>query len=223
MRAIGAYIGASQTQDDGGSPIASVTYRVPADRWEDALDLLATLGGQTTKVVSTRTDAVEVTSQLVDLDARIRNLRASETSLQAIVEKAVKVSDVLEVEAQLTQIRGQIEQLAAQQKDLGDRAAYGTLTATFGVPVVAVEAARSDWDPATVVDDASASLVTVLQGLTTAGIWFAIVWLPLLLLVGVVVAIVAFVLRRTGRGRAIPPGPAAPMGPSGPTPDAPAV
>jgi Domain of unknown function (DUF4349) len=219
IRAMGGYIGASQTQDDDGHPVASVTYRVPADRWEDALDLLGSLGGQTTKVVSQQTNAVEVTSQIVDLDARIRNLQASETALQAIAAKAIKVSDVLAVEAQLTQVRGEIESLTAQRKDLGDRAAYATLTASFGMPVIAVEVAKSEWDPAKVVDDASASLVTVIQSLTTAGIWFAIVWLPVLIVFGVLAAIAVFVARRLGlgRGRGTTSGPAGPSGPATPT------
>ena len=44
---------------------------------------MRSLNGMTTKVVTEQTDAVEVTGQIVDLDARIRNLRASESALQA--------------------------------------------------------------------------------------------------------------------------------------------
>ena len=61
IRAMGGYIGASTTQNEGDTPIATVTYRIPADRWEDALDLLRGLNGPTTKVVTERTEAVEVT------------------------------------------------------------------------------------------------------------------------------------------------------------------
>ena len=50
-----------------------------------------------------------MTGQVVDLEARIRNLRASETALQGIAAKAIKISDVLEVQAQLTAVRGEIE------------------------------------------------------------------------------------------------------------------
>jgi len=216
IRAMGSYIGASQTQDDGETPIASVTYRIPGARWEDALDLLGGLNGLTTKVVSQQTNAVEVTSQVVDLEARIKNLKASEVALQGIAANAVKVSDVLEVQSQLTQVRGEIESLTAQLKDLNDRADYATLTASFRVPVVAVEAAKQAWDPATVVDDASASLVSLLQALTTAGIWFAIVWLPILLVIGIVTLVVLAVARRLGLGRrgAPPAAPAAPVAPA---------
>ena len=202
--AMGGYIGASQTWNDGDQPYASVTYRIPVARWEDALVLLRALNGQTSKVVAEQTQAVEVTGQVVDLEARIKNLQASESALQAIAAKAVRISDVLEVQNQLTQVRGEIESLQAQLKDLSERAAYATLTAQFNVPIVAVTVAQGDWDPAKIVDEASASLIDVLQGLTTAGIWFAIVWLPILLVLGVIVAIVVWVARRLGVGRRRP-------------------
>jgi hypothetical protein len=72
------------------------------------------------------------------------------------------------------------------------------MTARFSAPVVAVEVATQSWEPAKVVDEATASLVDILQALTTAGIWFAIVWLPLLLVGGIVVALVVGLLRRFG-------------------------
>ena len=52
--------------------------------------LLRGLNGLTTKVVTEHTEAVEVTGQVVDLEARIKNLRASETALQAIAAKAIQ-------------------------------------------------------------------------------------------------------------------------------------
>jgi hypothetical protein len=198
IRAMGGYIGASQTGTLGDLPVATITYRIPVDRWEDALDLLRGLAGQTTKVLSEQTQAVEVTGAVVDLEARIRNLRASETALQDIAAKATKVSDVLEVQGQLTNVRGEIEQLNGQLKELTDRAAFATLTANFGTPVVAVDVAAKGWEPAKVVDEATASLVNILQALTTAGIWFVIVWVPILVVLGVIGLIVGLILRRLG-------------------------
>ena len=198
IRAMGGYVGASRTENIEDRPLAQITYRVPADRWEDALDLLRTLNGQTAKVVTEQTQAVEVTGQVIDLEARIRNLRASETALQRIATGATRISDVLEVEQQLSNVRGQIEQLSAQLADLEDRAGFATLTATFSVPVVAVEVASRGWEPRVVVDEATASLVDILQALTTAGIWFAIVWLPVLLVLGVLVSAGVRLARRLG-------------------------
>lgn len=212
IRAMGGYIGASQTQSVGDSPIASVTYRVPVDRWEDALDLLRGLTGDGGKVVSENTDAVEVTGAVVDLEARIKNLQASEAALQAISARATRISDVLEVEGQLTNVRGQIEQLSAQLKQLNDQASYATLTASYASPVVAVQVATDRWEPAKVVDEATASLVDIAQALTTAGIWFAIVWLPVLLLIGAITVTSVVVLRRFGIRIGRRPGDAAAAG-----------
>lgn len=198
IRRMGGYIGASQTENVDDRPVATITYRVPVDRWEEALDLLRGIAGPSTKVVNERTDAVEVTGAVVDLEARIRNLRASEAALQEISASAARVSDVLEVQAQLTAVRGQIEQLTAQLTQLEDQASYATLTAGFSMPVVAVKVAAEGWEPSVVVDEATASLVDILQALTTAGIWFAIVWLPLIIVFGVVVVIVFAILRRLG-------------------------
>ncbi len=198
IRGMGGYIGASQTANTDDRPTASVTYRIPADRWEDALDLLRGLNGLTSKVLDERTEAIEVTGAVIDLEARIRNLRASETALQEIAAGATKVSDVLEVQAQLTAVRGQIEQLTAQLGDLNDRASFATLTVRYSLPVVAVEIARKGFEPGAVVDEATASLVDILQALTTAGIWFAIVWLPILIVLSVIVFVIAMIARRLG-------------------------
>ncbi len=208
---LGGYVGASTTSNDGEQPSAQITYRIPAAKWESALDLLRGLNGLTTKVVTEHTEAVEVTSQVIDLQARIANLRASETAFQGIAAKATKISDVLEVQGQLTQTRGEIETLTAQLKDLNDRAGYASLTVQYNVPILAVEVAQKGWDPASVIDEASASMVSVLQGLATAGIWFAIVWLPILLIVGLVAVVAVAIARRLGYGRrttgGLPPAP----------------
>ena len=213
--AVGGYVGASTTKNEGGQPTAEITYRIPADRWETALDTLRSLNGLTTKVVAEHTEAVEVTGQVVDLEARVRNLRASEVALQGIAEKATKVTDVLEVQARLTEVRGQIEQLTAQLKDLNDRAGYATLAVRFNVPVVAVDAAARRWEPKTAVDEAAATMLAILQNIVTAGIWFGIVWLPILVVLGVLAAIGLRIARRLGF-RAPAPGEAPPAPPSDP-------
>jgi hypothetical protein len=198
---MGGYVGASNTTNSDEQPYAEITYRIPANRWEDALDVLRNLNGLTTKVVNEQTQAVEVTGQIVDLEARIKNLRASETALQTIAANAVKVSDVLDVEARLTDVRGQIEQLTAQLVDLNDRAAFTTLTASFSMPVIAAELASKEWEPATTVDEATASLISIVQGLANAGIWFLIVWVPVLLVIGLFTGLGVWFARRLGVGR----------------------
>ena len=205
---MGGYIGASQQSNDGTSIVATVTYRIPESRWEEALAALRSLGDE----VGEKTDAAEVTNQIIDLAARIRNLQASETALVRHAADSAKISDLLEVESRLTDVRGQIEQLTAQQKNLENQAAYGTLAVTFGTEVAAVQKAAAQWDPKTEVDRAGASLIGFLQTLTTAGIWFAIVWLPMLIALTIVLGIGLVIARRLGFfRRAAPPLPPAPV------------
>jgi hypothetical protein len=204
---MGGYIGASQQSSDGKSIVANVTYRIPELRWEEALAALRLLGDE----VGEKTDAAEVTNQIVDLAARIRNLQASETALVRHAAEAAKISDLLEIETRLSDVRGQIEQLSAQQKNLENQAAYGTLAVTFGTEVAAVQKAAAQWDAKTEVDRAGASLIGFLQTLTTAGIWFAIVWLPMLIALVIVVGVGLLIARRLGfLRRAAPPLPPAP-------------
>jgi hypothetical protein len=208
VAAAGGYVAASQREGDGERATAWVTYRVPVERWEPTLAELRALG---TKVLAEQTSSEEVTSQVVDLGARLANLRATEAALQAIMAKATKIPDVLEVQAQLTGVREEIERLTAQKQALEERAALATLTVGFSLPpVVAVTQVREGWDPAADVDRAAATLVGLAQAVGSAAIWAGIVVLPLALLLALAVGSAWLLGRRLRDRGAAGPGPAAP-------------
>jgi len=141
--ALGGYVSDSEESAERDEATALVTYRIPADRWEAALDGLR---GIARRVRHQRTQTEEVTGQVVDLGARIANLRASETALQAIMTQATKITDVLAVQEKLTDVRGQIERLVAEKEHLEERAAYATLHVAFLLPAApAVEEVREGW------------------------------------------------------------------------------
>jgi len=194
ITALGGYVSGSEQVGEGEDVSATITCRIPAEAWDQALEQLR---GLALKVVSERTGTEDVTGQVVDLRARITNLQATEKALQAIMTQATKISDVLAVQSELTTVRGQIEEATAQRQHLEQQAAYSTLTVRFSLqPEPAVVASQKKFDPGNEVDQASARLVEVLQGLATAGIWFGIVWLPILIVVGILALIVVFVVRR---------------------------
>lgn len=170
---LGGYVGGSQagTRDEA----ATLTLRIPADRFEDALTRLHELDGD---VVAEGTSEQDVTSTVVDLEARIANLQASETQYRTLLGQAVKVEDILAVQTRLDDVRGQIEQLQAQHKELSGLADLSTLTVTL-IPSALQQAAGS-WDPGKTVADAFAALVGVGQAVGNGVIWFVIVWLPAL-------------------------------------------
>lgn len=177
---LGGYVGGSQagTRDEP----ATLTLRIPADRFEDALARLHELDGD---VVVEATSEQDVTSAVVDLDARITNLQASEKQYRTLLGQAVKVDDILAVQTRLDDVRGQIEQLRAQHKELSGLADLSTLTVTL-IPS-ALQQAAGNWDPGKTIADAFAALVGVAQSVGNGAIWFVIVWLPALIGLGILV------------------------------------
>jgi hypothetical protein len=208
--ALGGYVGGSQAGTLEES--ATLTLRVPAARFEELLGRLHELDA--VKVVGESTTEQDVTREIVDLDARIRNLEASEVSYRALLERAERIEDILSVQARLDEVRGQIEQLRGQLQTVEGQADLSTLTVTLvprGEPVQAVQAT---WDPGAQLESAVAALVGFGQGVLDAAIWFVIVWIPILLLlavIGLVVWRVALEVRRRWAIAAEPPPGTEPM------------
>src|SRR5450759_1970981 len=196
---LGGSVSQSNRAGSGDYLTASITFRVPSARWDDTLTALHKLGS---KILSEETNSTDVTSQVVDLDARLDNLKRTEAALQAIMNKAVLMADVLAVQNQLTQTQGQIEQLTAQRDHLTNQAAMSTLTVTFQLPskTVTTQAAQG-WTLSGQIDEAGAALVRIGQGLATIGVWLLVVVLPIGFAVLFLLAIVALLRRIFRRGK----------------------
>lgn len=195
---VGGYVGGSQAGTLEQS--ATLTLRVPADRFEETLVRVREMGGT---VVGESTQEQDVTSQVVDLEARIDNLAASEASYRTLAERAEAVDDVLAVQSRLDQVRGEIEQLQAQLDNVSGQAALSTLVVRLVPKAAAVEAQTSGWDPGGQLDRATAALVGVGQAVASAAIWIGVVILP----IGLALAVVAWVATRIVPGlrrRAVP-------------------
>jgi flagellar motility protein MotE (MotC chaperone) len=100
------------------------SLRVPASELDAAVADLKALG----KVEKEFQSGEEVTQQHADLLARLKNSRETEQRLQAILEQRTgKVKDVLEVEQEIARVRGEIEQMEAEQKSLEHRVDFATV------------------------------------------------------------------------------------------------
>jgi hypothetical protein len=106
---------------------ATFKFRVPQAALDATLADLAKLGTVQTRSI----EAEDVSSQIVDSEARLRNLRKSETMVLGIMERSGSVSDVLKVSQELGKIRSQIEQLQAQVQNLKGQVAYSTINLTL--------------------------------------------------------------------------------------------
>ena len=123
--AAGGYVSEAATAETPGQPRqASLTLRVPAEKLPGVLAELRALG----RVVSEQLSTDEVTEQVVDLEARIRNARATEQRLIAVLnERTGKVRDILEVEREIARTREEVERMEAQRQNLMRRVELATV------------------------------------------------------------------------------------------------
>ena len=102
---------------------AQLSVEVPAARLDDTLDRLAALGAVQSRAI----DAEDVSGAIVDEEARLRNLRREESDLRKLMDKGGKVDEILTVQQNLSDVRGQIEQLDAQHQHDLHRVATSTI------------------------------------------------------------------------------------------------
>ena len=133
----GGYVTSSTTSTGGGGSSRSsrarsgeLTVRVPSERFDDTRRALGQLG--TVEQESLRGE--DVSGQLVDQDARLKSLQAQEDSLRTLLAKATGVSEVLQVQNALFDVRQQIEQLQAQKAQLDQAATLATIQVSIYEP-----------------------------------------------------------------------------------------
>jgi hypothetical protein len=125
----GGYIGQLTVSAPGESGrTLNATLRVPAGQLDAAMAELKKLG----RVASEAQGGEEVTQQYVDLEARLANAKNSEQRLSEILrDRTGKLADVLEVEQAIEEVRGNIEQMEAERKNLAKQVEFATLTTTL--------------------------------------------------------------------------------------------
>ncbi|MEI6430108.1 MAG: DUF4349 domain-containing protein [Pseudanabaena sp. ELA607] len=109
-----------------------IKMRVPQEKLEMTLDAIAQLGTVRNRSIK----AEDVSSQLVDLQARLKNLRQTEVQLQNILQQTGSVGDVLKVTQELSRVRESIEQLDATVTNLKSQVAYSTIEVRLSDTVI---------------------------------------------------------------------------------------
>jgi hypothetical protein len=164
-RSLGGFVQSSSTTSyEEGEASGDITIRVPVDQYDTAMERLGAIG----TVEQSSEDGQDVTDQLVDLDARLRALQAEEAALNALMGDAANVNEVLSIRSTAVGIRQQIEQLAAQQASLEDRASFSTISVLLHeatADLASTSPGEDDWTLAEAFDtavDAARSIVGAL-------------------------------------------------------------
>ena len=108
----------------GAARTLQASLRIPASHLVTAIAELKALG----RVEAETQNGEEVTQQHADLLARLKNSRETEQRLRDVLRtRTGKVKDVLEVEEEIARVRGEIEQMEAEQQTLEHRVNFATI------------------------------------------------------------------------------------------------
>jgi hypothetical protein len=203
LKEVGGYVSSSQVHHDEGDGVAQATFvlRVPAGRFDEFAHKLSELGNAVSE--STRTD--DVSEQYYDLAARLANAKKLEARLRELVTtRAVKVTELLEVERELGRVREQSEVLEGKLRLYDSQVEMSTLTLHLVIYDRHVRRAPSlAHDASETLSESWQALRHFARGLILVGVAL-LPWLPVLALF---VWLVVRWSRRRARAASLPPEP----------------
>ncbi len=136
------------TNDDGEQQRSQLKLRVPVDEFEAVIVELETVG----TLIERHSNEEDVTTLVVDVDARVQSARDAVESLNRLYVRATTLGQVITLEREISQRQADLESLLGQQKVLADQTAMST---------IAVSVSRTPDKKATKpLDDDQAGFVT---------------------------------------------------------------
>jgi hypothetical protein len=120
----------SDTSGDRVDATSRLTIRVPPTEFRTVLGKLAGLGDKLTGAQS----ATDVTTQVVDVEARIAAQRRSVARVQALLDRARNIGEIVSIESELARREADLDALLARQKELSQQTDRATVTVTLVGP-----------------------------------------------------------------------------------------
>ncbi|NND83965.1 MAG: DUF4349 domain-containing protein [Acidimicrobiia bacterium] len=141
VEAIGGLGGFVFGQETTGAPEARtiLTFKVPPERFQDALDALAGIGELRSQSIS----ADDVTERIVDIESQIQTTEVSVERLRELLASTTNLEDIAEIETQLLERETRLERLRGQLRTLEDAVSLATITLviqeSFSAPGLSVD------------------------------------------------------------------------------------
>ena len=190
------------TADDQKMGYARMVLRIPARSFSDAMSDLE----QVADLQDSDTTSKDVSTQVIDVDERVKAARASIDRITTLLSRAEKIGDIMAIETQLASREADLNSLLRQQAHLADQTALATISVSIDRPAAAHTRRASDdsgflaglsagWDALRSFGTGVATVVGAL-----------LPWTPVALLIGLPVWLV---VRRSRRTTGEPPAPAA--------------
>lgn len=126
----GGYIEASDIKGRGISGqnymenrTANISARIPKEKFNSVSASLDKYG----VIVSTQVKSENVTSQYIDIEARVKTLKIREERLLELLKSSKRLEDMITLEKELSEVRYEIENLTGSLRNLDNLVEYSTL------------------------------------------------------------------------------------------------
>ncbi|MBL7964247.1 MAG: DUF4349 domain-containing protein [Flavobacteriales bacterium] len=126
VKAEGGYAEGDDRGEWGNIRSVTLRVRIPADRFDAFVEGMSALG----RLENRSINAADVTTEWVDVEARLEAKRAVEKRYLELAAQAKSVQEMLEVERELGNVRAEIESMEARMKSLRDQVGMSTLSIT---------------------------------------------------------------------------------------------
>jgi hypothetical protein len=164
----GGFVTNSQVSEtEGKLASGTLTIRVPSDRFEEAVGRLKDLG----KVTAEDRSGQDVSKEFIDLEARLKQAKAEEAFFLRLMDEARGISDMIQVQSQLSGVQLRIEEIQGQLNYYRDQTSLSTISVRVYEP-----GAPLGGEPqplAQAVDRAVDGFQMVIGGLVVAIGWLA--------------------------------------------------
>jgi hypothetical protein len=202
--ALGGYVVQTQLYRQNELLRGTIIVRIPSESLDEVISQFKAMA---VRVENESSNAQDVTEDYSDLGAQLHNLEATEHELQELLttvrERTGKAEEILAVYRELTNIRGQIEQLKGRMQYLERTSDLAAVTIELVPDVLAQPIASDRWRPLETVSGALRALLQTLRWLVDALIVLLLYVVPIATLIFVPCYVAWRVLRRwKNRGKA---------------------
>lgn len=183
-KSFGGFLINSNLSKPESAASGNISIRIPEEKRKEALNSFKNMA---VKVVSESVFGNDVTDQYVDIESRLDVLNKTKIKYEEILQKAEKVTDLLAVQQQLTNLQSQIDSLKGQQKYYEQSAKLSKIVIYLSTDELALPyAPTNEWRPMVIFKEAVRSLIQTFRGLGSMIIWIAVylvIIIPVILII----------------------------------------
>ena len=196
------YVYNGNIYSEGSLREATMTVRIPSDKLDEFLNMVA----ENSNVVTQNESVRDVTLDYVDMDSRKSALKAEEKRLLEMLESAETVEDMIYIEDRLANIRYETESIESQLRTYDNLVDYSTVNLTIKEVIKLTEVVEEPTVEPTVAERISKgfseSLEDVEDELTDCFVGFiislpylAVVFVPIIVVIVVIVVIILIIVK----------------------------